>query len=78
MFMSWIKTELLLPINRNKNMTGFEFYDEYYDIVMNNKEGKFSCNLQNIDSMAFFTTLTTTGFKMVEVIPSKVLYRDKE
>ncbi|HHY70496.1 MAG TPA: sensor histidine kinase [Thermoanaerobacterales bacterium] len=71
------KNGVIITDKQNKNMTGFKFYDEYYNMVMNNEEGKFSCNIQNIDCMAFFTTLPNTGFKMVEIIPSKILYGDK-
>lgn len=67
----------IITDKRNKNMTGFKFYDEYYDTVMNNKEGEFLCHIQGVECVAFFTTLPTTGFKIVETIPSKVLYRDK-
>lgn len=71
------KNGVIITDKQNKNMTGFKFYDEYYNMVMNNEEGKFLCNIQNIDCMAFFTTLPNTGFKMVEIIPSKILYGDK-
>lgn len=71
------KNGVIITDKRNKNMTGFKFYDEYYDIVMNNQEGEFLCNIGNTDYIAFFTTLADTGFKIVEIIPSKVLYRDK-
>ena len=57
-------------------MTGFKFYDEYYNMVMNNEEGKL-CNIQNIDCMVFHYP-SKYGFKMVEIIPSKILYVTKE
>ena len=59
-------------------MTGFKFYDEYYDIVMNNQEGEFLCNIGNNDYIAFFTTLADTGFKIVEIIHQRCYIVTKE
>lgn len=61
----------------NKNKTGFYFYEEYLSDILNNTNGKFSCNIENKKYTAYFTTLSDTGLKIVEIIPQKQLYKDK-
>ncbi|WP_138205572.1 sensor histidine kinase [Haloimpatiens lingqiaonensis] len=61
----------------NKNKTGFYFYEEYLDEVLKNNKGKFPCTLNNKKYTAYFTTLSDTGLKIVEIIPQSQLYKDK-
>lgn len=70
-------TGKIITDKQNKNMTGFKFYEEYFDTVMENSQGEFPCHINEVECMAFFTTLPATGFKIVEIVPSIAFYQDK-
>lgn len=61
-----------------KNKTGFAFYEEYLKYVMDNKSGAFSCIIDGRKSIAYFDTLESTGFKIVETIPENAIDNDKK
>lgn len=61
----------------HKNRTGFKFYKDYVATVMNNDSGSFKCNIDNKSYMAYYDTLASTGFKIVETIPLKLINNDK-
>jgi two-component system, sensor histidine kinase YesM len=60
-----------------KNKTGFKFYNEYVDRVLDSESGSFRCSIAGEQSIAYFTTLKSTGFKLVETVPLKAMYRDR-
>ncbi len=60
-----------------KNKTGFMFYNEYVDKVIDSKSGSFKCTIAGEKSIAYFTTLENTGFKLVETVPLSAMYRDR-
>jgi two-component system sensor histidine kinase YesM len=61
----------------NKNRTGFKFYSEYVDKVLDDESGSFKCTIAGKESIAYFTTLSNTGFKLVETVPVAAMYRDR-
>jgi two-component system, sensor histidine kinase YesM len=60
-----------------KNKTGFKFYSEYVDNVLDSESGSFKCTIAGEKCIAYFTTLEKTGFKLVETVPLKAMYGDR-
>ncbi|MCY6370036.1 sensor histidine kinase [Clostridium ganghwense] len=60
-----------------KDRTGFKFYENYVDTILNNKQGQFRCTLEGEQYVAYFNTLAHNEFKIVEIVPVKSIYKDK-
>lgn len=60
-----------------KNKTGFKFYTEYLEKVLDSEDGSFKCTINGDKSIAYFTTLKDTGFKLVETVPLSAMYKDR-
>ncbi|MCY6355615.1 sensor histidine kinase [Clostridium sp. ZS2-4] len=62
----------------HKDKTGFKFYEGYLDTILNNKQGRFVCSIEGEKYMAYFNTLANNEFKIVQTVPVRVMYKDKE
>ncbi|KYH33984.1 sensor histidine kinase YpdA [Clostridium tepidiprofundi DSM 19306] len=60
-----------------KNRTGFKFYENYLNKILNNVSGQFRCELSNGEYIAYFNTLGNTKFKIVQTVPIAVINKDK-
>jgi two-component system, sensor histidine kinase YesM len=60
-----------------KNRTGFKFDEKYFTYISNQDSGKFKCIIDGEASIAYFTTSEHTGLKLVELVPTKVIYRER-
>ncbi|QAT38903.1 sensor histidine kinase [Clostridium sp. JN-9] len=60
-----------------KDRTGFKFYDEYLSTVLGKDSGTFNCKIKGNNYMAYFTTCKNTEIKIIEVVPTQVLFKDR-
>lgn len=66
----------IITDKKYKNRTGFKFYEEYLEHILNKDNGSFNCNINGVEYRAYFSTTEHSSLKVVQLIPIKILYSE--
>lgn len=71
------KSGYIITDKRHKNRTGFKFHEEYLKDILEKDKGTIDMKVGGVAFKAYFTTTKHTGIKIVEMIPKKILYKER-